>query len=114
MTSRLPASIALALTLVLAAGASARAEQVAALRLQAEVAVEASCMIPPDGDQPEVLARLDADPAAKAAVCRCFAAAVARNAPPADQEELIETQGVPPEEASAAAADRCAAGVGGR
>lgn len=114
MTSRLPALVVFALALVPPAGAPVQAEQVAALRLQAEVAVEAACMIPPDGEQPEVLARLDADPAAKAAVCRCVAAAVARNAPPADQEELIETQGVPPEEVTAAAAGRCAVDAGRR
>lgn len=101
-----PARLILPLLLLLAAPAVG-AEQVAVLRLHAEVAAEAACMTPPDGEQPAAVARLDADPTAKAAFCRCFAAAVARNAPPADQEELIESIGLPPEDVAAAATEQC-------
>lgn len=74
----------------------ARAEQTARLlRLHAEVAAEAACVSPevPDSVAPAatMLGRSD-----YLAYCRCFARVVARNRPPVDQQELIETRGVPP------------------
>lgn len=99
---------------ILSVPVAAAAEQVAALRLQAEVATEASCMVPPDGEQMAPVARLDGDRAAKAEFCRCFAAAIARNAPPADQEDLIENQGVPPRSVARAAVRRCLGVSSGR
>lgn len=99
---RLIALVLLSLWAVLAAApppaAAAAAEQVAALRLQAEVAVEAACMQPPDGRQDAAIARLDATPVVKQAFCRCFAAEVIRHGrQAADPEDLIDRIGVPPE-----------------
>lgn len=96
---RLIALVLLSLWAVLVAAVPpVAAEQVAALRLQAEVAVEASCMQPPDGRQDAVIARLDATPVVKQAFCRCFAAEVARHGrQSADPEDLIDRIGIPPE-----------------
>lgn len=78
------------------------------LRLHAEVATESACMSPPDGAEVETVARLTQRD--RAAYCRCFARVVARDAPPGDQMDLIDEQGVPPASIAAEARQACLPG----
>jgi hypothetical protein len=75
------------------------------LRLHAEVATEAACMAPVDQDMPVSVAALSEQD--RAAYCLCFARTVVRNAPPGDQMDLIDAQGVPGHSLAAEARQTC-------
>lgn len=78
------------------------------LRLHAEVATEAVCMNPLDGETDATVAGLSRRD--RAAFCRCFAWVVVRNAPPGDQMDLIDRQGVPSRAIANQARDACILG----
>lgn len=107
MMSRLPSSPLILLAALIAAGPVAAQEQTAhALRLQSEVAAEAACVSPEMADTiPAEAATLSR--AEYLDYCACFARVAARQRPPLDQAELIETRGVPPEPITARAHNAC-------